>query len=348
MRCRKYMRVWSSARSHHSIPLLQTTMRPREYCCCAIPLINAGIYFALTEQLIAGVAGGVLSLATPSIVGASTPSFAATIFGIVCFIAAGVQVLGFVGVAREKPKLFSTYLTVHSLAATAAFSVGLAWTILSLTRHSTAKAKCLSDFFANASEEEKAEGNVLCEVFPWVQAGVMGGLWLIMFIMHVYLYIICAGYATGQKRDHAAYSSLDSTNFNDIAMKNRNDPYGEGQLQGRASAEALYTNRDYHRRQDSAASMSDVLAEPMQKPNDNFYPERQGSYPPFSQRAPTVPPGAHTENETPTPRVAANYFDSPYPNSSANIEKPPLTQAHPAEGSFGRKTPRLQKSRDYY
>ncbi len=40
-------------------------MKPREYCCCAIPIINAGIYAALTEQFVAGVVIGVLAMATP-------------------------------------------------------------------------------------------------------------------------------------------------------------------------------------------------------------------------------------------------------------------------------------------
>lgn len=38
----------------------------REYCCCAIPLVNAGIYITLAEQTVLGIIIGALSLATPS------------------------------------------------------------------------------------------------------------------------------------------------------------------------------------------------------------------------------------------------------------------------------------------
>ena len=39
-------------------------MKPRDYCCCAIPLVNAGIYTALIEQLVLGITAGVLAIST--------------------------------------------------------------------------------------------------------------------------------------------------------------------------------------------------------------------------------------------------------------------------------------------
>jgi hypothetical protein len=41
-------------------------MKPRDYCCCAIPLVNAGIYAAIIEQFVLGILAGTLSVATPS------------------------------------------------------------------------------------------------------------------------------------------------------------------------------------------------------------------------------------------------------------------------------------------
>lgn len=92
-------------------------MKPREYCCCAIPLVNAGVFSVLVEQLVASVIAGTLAIATPSsmsfihvpehpftayptVVGAATPSFAKWIFAIVCYVAAAIQVFGFMGVAQ--------------------------------------------------------------------------------------------------------------------------------------------------------------------------------------------------------------------------------------------------------
>jgi hypothetical protein len=92
-------------------------MKPREYCCCAIPVINSGIYLTLAEQFVLGILAGTLSVATPGsncapilpssllrplrpVVGAATPSFARWIFAAICYVGAMIQVLGFVGVVK--------------------------------------------------------------------------------------------------------------------------------------------------------------------------------------------------------------------------------------------------------
>lgn len=56
---------------------LQPVMKPREYCCCAIPLINAGIYATLTEQFVVAIVVGTLSVATPSSKRSPHPVFSA-------------------------------------------------------------------------------------------------------------------------------------------------------------------------------------------------------------------------------------------------------------------------------
>ena len=96
-------------------------MKPREYCCCAIPLVNAGIYLTLIEHVVVSLLVGILAVATPSsesfefrishrlyymliihfkVVGASTPSFASLIMAIICFVVTAVQPLGFIGVIK--------------------------------------------------------------------------------------------------------------------------------------------------------------------------------------------------------------------------------------------------------
>lgn len=91
-------------------------MRSRSRACCFLFPSSIGIYLALIEQLVAGITLGAVSLATPkstffqlacdlshppiAVVGAVTPSFASLVFAIVCFVAAGVQILGFIGVVK--------------------------------------------------------------------------------------------------------------------------------------------------------------------------------------------------------------------------------------------------------
>ncbi|KIY50598.1 hypothetical protein FISHEDRAFT_71637 [Fistulina hepatica ATCC 64428] len=120
-------------------------MKPREYCCCAIPLVNAGIYSVLSEQFVCGVVVGIVSMATDSIVGAATPSFAPYFLGVVALVAAGVQ---------ENTSAFKKYLTLHTIITIVAFAIAAAWIIISASRHSTAKANCLTNYFANADSSQ--------------------------------------------------------------------------------------------------------------------------------------------------------------------------------------------------
>ncbi|KAF9270299.1 hypothetical protein L218DRAFT_992932 [Marasmius fiardii PR-910] len=298
-------------------------MKPREYCCCAIPIINAGIYATLIEQIIAGLLVGILSLATPHIVGAATPSVAPLILAIVCFVVAGLQVLAFIGVAKEKPILFRRYLTLHSIAILGAFAVAAAWIIISATKHSSAKSRCLSDFFS--SPETETQGETLCEVFSWVSVGVMGGLWAVLAVMHVYLYIILASYSSEQEKDHVRYNALnDSSNLENIPMNNRKD------WDNRPSHE--YMGEGYaHGRQGSAASMTDIMNQPMHQPKDSFSeaysrpsPQRQISSGSVFQ----PPAGAYTQDPGPTPKFNDSYYPS---NATAGVGHPAQAQAHPGE-----------------
>lgn len=105
-------------------------MKAREYCCCAIPLVNAGIYITLIEHTFVSLLVGILSVATPSseyynfgylrsicwlykfqVVGASTPSFASALLAVFCFVVTAVQPLGFIGVT----KVGSIYFTWQAI-----------------------------------------------------------------------------------------------------------------------------------------------------------------------------------------------------------------------------------------
>ncbi|KAL4242154.1 hypothetical protein ABKN59_001866 [Abortiporus biennis] len=299
-------------------------MKPRDYCCCAIPLINAGIYITLIEQFTLGVLAGTLSIATPSIVGASTFSAAKWVFAIICYVGAAIQILGFIGVRNERPILYRRYSTLHMLITIAAFSVAAVWIILSAVRHKQANAKCLADFFTDSTT---SEGNTLCDIFPWVDVGIMGGLWVLLAIVQSYLLIVVSSYGTGQRLDHEKYDSMyDPTKplTSDIPLATRTDPWD-----ARPSTDMLMRGGGgYHTRDNSLASVSTVMGDKQQQTRDYGY---QSAYPP------SPPNHAYTQDPGPTPH--ANY----YPSSNGGVGIPEPSQPHPAEGSFRRKTPKLQK-----
>lgn len=334
---------------------------PREYCCCAIPLVNAGVYATLIEQFILALLVGILSFATPSIVGAAVFSAAPIILAIICFVAAGIQVLGFIGVAKERPILFKRYVTLHGLITAAAFGVAIAWTVISITRRSTAVSECRKDFFpAENNSQVSGAGETLCNIFPWVSIGLMGGLIVILGIAQLYFFLVLSSYGRQQRDDHFKYNSVYNP-FGTQATGNNNNIAMEKTEYGR-------DNESYprHARQESAASMSDVLSEPSQQPKDSmqysygqygagpsYPPTRQSSYGASSSHHATRqnsngaslahPHYAYTEEPEPTPTYYSGYSRQGGYAHDAGISQPSRTQSHPAEGSFGRKAPRLVK-----
>jgi hypothetical protein len=100
-------------------------------------------------------------------------------------VGAGLQLLGIFGVAKEKRILFRRYLTLHSITLSAGFAVAIAWTVISVTRHSTAKSNCIKDFFVDTDNSTTDAADKICEIFPYVDIGVMGGLILVLAIAQV-------------------------------------------------------------------------------------------------------------------------------------------------------------------
>ena len=84
---------------------------------------------------------------------------------------------------QERPIFYRRYTTLHLLVSIAAFSVAAVWIALSAARHSEAKSKCETRFFLNT--DEPSEADTLCNIFPWVDIGLMGGLWVLLFIAQV-------------------------------------------------------------------------------------------------------------------------------------------------------------------
>lgn len=287
-------------------------MKPRDYCCCAIPTVYVGIYLTLLEQLVLGVVAGTLSIATPSIVGAVTFSGAKWIFAIICYVGAGIQLLGFFSVFKEMPIFYRRYTTLHLLVTVAAFSVAVVWIALSAARHSTAQSNCINNFYDDSTEE--SEASILCNIFPWVDVGLMAGLWVLLAISQLYFYVVISSYGAGQRMDHEKYDSMyDATKplTSDIPLNTRGDPWD-----ARPSHDNLLRNESggFHSRDDSLGSVDNVMGDKAQL--------SRNSYPMTTQPGP-----AYTQEPTPTPHEQDPYY---YTSSyGTGLGQPERTQAHP-------------------
>ncbi|KAG9086091.1 hypothetical protein FRC06_003281 [Ceratobasidium sp. 370] len=250
------------------------------------------------------------------------------------------------GVARktelEKAGLFRKYVMINSVAVIAAFCVAAAFIAISGTRHSAASDRCQKSFFAGnntpGSSDDSGEGEQICEVFTWVILGLMGGLWVSLLSFQSYLLLVTRFYSQSQRADHKKYYTIYSTL--DIPLSDRQ--HADDAWNVRPSTDSWHAgaamganDAQYHRRQNSAATYADD--------------EKYDSEPSYgvrryeSDRTLAEPHRAVTEEPGPTPVAGGfvghaqggGYYDA------QDLQRPEQPRYHPAEGSFGRKTPRM-------
>jgi len=315
----------------------------KEYCCCAIPILNAGIYITLTEQFVVAVTAGILAFATPSVVGASVPSFVPTVFAVLCFVAAAIQLIGFLGVFRESTIIFRRYTTLHSMIIVAVFAFSAAFIGVSASKHSTAAAKCVTTFFApdpgataTALTGSDSEGKLLCNIFTWVGVGVLGGLWVILAIFHAYLYLVVSGYGSSQRDDHSKYYAL--YNVNSYPTQGAHPSFLPADNIGMRD---MGQNDTW----DTRDSMDTVGFE-KQNPYAQQYQTGPSTYPPPPpQRQPsaatTFTDGARTMSPAPVQNYNNGYSQDPYYHNNGAGDR------HTAEDSFHRQTSFAPQNQQY-
>jgi len=86
--------------------------------------------------------------------------------------------------AKEKPILYRRYVTLHGIIICVVFAIAAVWVIVSATRHSTASLSCMQRFFSDDSLQ--SQGQTLCNIFSWVDVGIMAGLWVLLAIFQVW------------------------------------------------------------------------------------------------------------------------------------------------------------------
>jgi len=128
------------------------------------------------------------SLTSPiPVVGAAVPAAFKFIMLLLGYIFAGVQLVGFFGIFKEKPALFRKYVTFNSVILYVGLSAALTFIGISAGRHQAAVDQCESSFFSSGNQTTTAEteGEQICNIFTWVVLGIMGGLWIVIFILQV-------------------------------------------------------------------------------------------------------------------------------------------------------------------
>ncbi|GAA5916438.1 uncharacterized protein JCM6883_006108 [Sporobolomyces salmoneus] len=196
----------------------------RTYVCCAVPLYNSGIYCILAQFLIISLVTGVLCFASPSIITVTTPNIISYVLGVLNFVITGWQLVGFFGVYRDRVKLFKTYSRINTALILLALLLSLAIIIISAVKHNTAIDTCQRLFSTDATGNT---GEGICNVWTWVQVGIMGLLFVIVGLCELYFLMYSSIYSSEQKLDHARYNSVYSTAAEEIRQSGLWDGYAQ-------------------------------------------------------------------------------------------------------------------------
>ncbi|PWN54220.1 hypothetical protein IE53DRAFT_383184 [Violaceomyces palustris] len=190
--------------------------RGMEFCCCAVPLVNAGAYFLVLEAAFVSLVVAILALVPPSIVATmgAIPSWSKGLIAALGLITFFWQTLGLFSIIRQSTAMYRTYIRINLILTLITIVSALAFFAVSAVRHSTALDSCVAKFgstpsgdgsglaISQATSALDGSGRDICNVFIWVQIGVMGGLIVLMGVTQLYMCYAQRSY--GQKQREAA------------------------------------------------------------------------------------------------------------------------------------------------
>jgi hypothetical protein len=141
-----------------------------------------------SKRLLHSLSGTALTSPIP-VVGAAVPIVSKFVMLMLGYVFAGVQLVGFFGIFKEKPALFRKYVTFNSIILYVGLSAALAFIGISAGGTSLLWTQCESSFFSSGNQTTTAQGDTegeqICNIFTWVVLGIMGGLWVVLFIVQV-------------------------------------------------------------------------------------------------------------------------------------------------------------------
>lgn len=193
--------------------------------------------------------------------------------------------------------MYRRYVTLHTGLTCVAFAIAAVWIIISAVRHSTAQSNCEEEFFPSSGSSGVTSnlGQNMCNVFAWIDVGLMSGAWVFFAIVQVwftlagyslfcsqsyqgYFYAIVSSYGASQRQDHEKYDALDNPTkplTDDIPMADRGDPWDS-----RASREFEYDQYG-HSRNTSTASTVEAVPPVAEAKNPGYGDYPSASYIPY-------------------------------------------------------------------
>lgn len=161
-----------------------------EFCCCAVPLVNAGAYLIALESLFVAICVVVLALATPQIVASMDilPSWLKPVVAVVGVLAILLHLFGIITIARESTTKYRAYIRIHFLLTLFVIVLTSIGTVWMFTQHDKAAAACTRQYGNEPldsgrgikvqvlSDTFKDTGEKICNYFTYAQAAACGAL----------------------------------------------------------------------------------------------------------------------------------------------------------------------------
>jgi hypothetical protein len=213
-------------------------------------------------------------------------------------VGAAIQVLGFIGIFKEKHTLFRRYAQLNSLITLVAFAIAAAWVIVSASRHSTAVTNCEKKYYPTvANGSNTTEGQTVCDIITWIDVGLMAGAWVFFALVQAYLLFVVSSYGTAQRRDYEKASA----EYED----------GRGHIRNASTVSTM-----------NAPLQKETYADGQSYLTPTYPPQPQSQFE-RQQSTRTAPLSTRAQSPQPAP-YANNYYGADSPAGQL-----PPTQAHP-------------------
>jgi hypothetical protein len=90
------------------------------------------------------------------------------------------------GVFKEKAGIYRSFVRTNVAAVAATLVLALAWIIMSMVNHNKGKDTCVAQFVAVGSSTSANSGETICNIFTWVQVGLLAFLWIFIALAQAY------------------------------------------------------------------------------------------------------------------------------------------------------------------
>ncbi|KAG0140974.1 hypothetical protein CROQUDRAFT_324049 [Cronartium quercuum f. sp. fusiforme G11] len=173
--------------------------KQRQTCCLVVPLFSIGLMTILCINSLLYLFASCMAFFGPKILALVQPLSISYIFGSFYALLCCLHIAGAICVHRDLMQYFRHIKNVTMGLLAFIFLLTLIMIIVSSARHSVSEAQCLREYGLNmntvdgpTTQTSQVKGGSpqaamkVCDIFSWIQIGVMGLSWMILATVQIY------------------------------------------------------------------------------------------------------------------------------------------------------------------